>query len=330
MTTGKAIRIHEFGAPLEQVRVEDIEAPDPGAGEVLIEMLAAPINPADINLIEGTYGVRPELPAVVGNEGVGIVKKAGGGVPLAEGTMVKPPEGFGAWRQYGTAKAEDCVPYPEGLPAEQAAMLYVNPPTAWRMLHDYVDLQPGDWVIQNASNSGVGQSVIQICKAKGIHTLNLVRREELVDELKAIGADIVMIDDDSFREKWKEVKAQAGKIRLGLNAVGGDSAIRIMSALEKGGSHVTYGAMSKQPVKIPNKFLIFSDLEFRGFWMTPWYRKASIQDRATMLAEIGALMREGKLSMKVEKTFPLTGIKSALERAMQGSRGGKVLLDLKG
>jgi len=323
-----AVQFSEFGVPLEKVNVVEQPVRPPETGEIVISMKVASINPADINLIEGTYGYKPQLPAFAGLEGVGIVVAVGAGVTrLKEGDAVRPPEGTGLWRQYITVKEADCLRLPAGLPLEQTAMIYVNPPTAWRMLHDFVSLKPGDWVIQNAANSAVGQSVIQIARAKGWKTVNFVRREDQIAEIKELGGDIVLIDEPDAKKKLVEIGGKIS-IKLGLNCVGGDSATRLADCLDKSGTLVTYGAMSKQSLKLPNGFLIFKDLAFRGYWMTAWYKKATREEKEKMLEEIGELVRAGKFAIKVQQKFSLGSIKDALQAVQNGSRKGKILLDI--
>lgn len=323
-----AVQFLEFGAPLEKVNVVEQPVRPPDAGEILISMKVASINPADINLIEGTYGYKPQLPAFAGLEGVGIVEAVGAGVTRWKaGDAVRPPEGTGLWQQFITVKEADCLRLPDGLPLEQAAMIYVNPPTAWRMLHDFVSLKPGDWIIQNAANSAVGQSVIQIAQAKGWKTVNFVRREDQVAEIKALGGDIVLIDEPDAKKKLVEAGGKIS-IKLGLNCVGGESATRLADCLDKSGTLVTYGAMSKQSLKLPNGFLIFKDLSFRGYWMTAWYKKASRDEKEKMLDEIGELVRAGKFAIKVQQKFSLNAVKEALAAVQGESRKGKILLDI--
>ena len=290
-------------------------------------MLAAPINPADLNVIEGTYGDLPELPATIGNEGVGRISSVGLGVTGLEPGQLVLPMTFGTWCKQMIVPARSVIPLPEGLDTNQAAMLTVNPATAWRMLQDFVKLEPGDWVVQNAANSGVGRSVIQIAQALGWNTLNVVRRPELVDELTAAGGTVVVTEECDLR---KELKTLCGGARpkLALNAVGGPSALNIANALATGGTMVTFGAMSKQPLKIPNGLLIFKGLKFEGFWLNRWRKNA---DRAVLgetHAALAALLKAGKLFTPVHATFPLTRVVEAVEAAGQEQRGGKVLLDL--
>ena len=259
-----AARLHQFGKPADSLTVEEIERPAPGPEEVVLEMLAAPINPADLNVIEGTYGDLPELPATIGNEGVGRIAAVGSGVTELRAGQLVLPMTFGTWCKQMIAPARNVIPLPDGLDVFQAAMLTVNPATAWRLLHDFVKLEPGDWIVQNAANSGVGRGVIQLARALGWKTLSVVRRPELVDELKTAGGTVVVTEDCDLR---KELKSLCGgeKPRLALNAVGGPSALNIANALAPGGTMVTFGAMSKLPLKIPNGLLIFKGLKFEGF-----------------------------------------------------------------
>src|SRR5678815_249528 len=192
------------GNPADVLRVESRPWPKPAPDEAVVKMYAAPINPADLTQIEGKYPVRPKLPATPGFEGAGVVVELGAGVKgLTTGALVILPHNVGTWRDAIAAKAEDLVVVPDRIEPVQAAMLKINPLTAWRLLHDYVDLQKGDWLIQNAANSAAGRDVIRIAHELGHKTVNVVRRAELVDELRAEGGDVVLVDGDNLREEVK-------------------------------------------------------------------------------------------------------------------------------
>jgi trans-2-enoyl-CoA reductase len=198
--------------------------------------------------------------------------------------------------------------------------------TAWRLLHDYVELKRGDWLIQNAANSAAGRAVIQIARELGYQSVNVVRREELVEELRAEGGDIVLIDGESLRDDVKEATSGA-PIRLGLNAVGGDSALRLANTLALGSTMVTYGAMSLQPLKIPNGLLIFKDLRFRGIWINKWYDNATMAQRMETFQALFRMAKHGLLKTKVEKSYPLAEVKAAVTHAAQGKRSGKIIFE---
>jgi mitochondrial enoyl-[acyl-carrier protein] reductase / trans-2-enoyl-CoA reductase len=317
----------KHGNPADVLNVETRPWPMPAADEAVVKMYAAPINPADLNQIEGKYPVRPELPATPGFEGAGVVVELGAGVNgLTSGALVILPHNVGTWRDAVAVKAEDLVGVPEGIEPVQAAMLKINPLTAWRLLHDYVDLQKGDWLIQNAANSAAGRDVIQIAHELGYKTVNIVRRAELVDELRAEGGDVVLVDGDNLREEVKSATGGA-TIRLGLNSVGGDSALRLANCLAPGGTLVSFGAMSLQPLKIPTGLLIFKDLRFRGIWINKWYDNATPSERMETFRSLFDMVQRGRLKTKVEKAYPLSEVKAAVAHAAQSKRSGKIILE---
>ena len=309
----KAILLSEHGEPAAVARCCEVELAPPAPGDVRVRVLFAPINPADINVLEGKYPVRPELRGVPGVEGVGVVEESGEGFDA--GTRVLLPHRFGTWREAGNVCAAELVRVPDDVPLAQAAMLRINPATALCMLREFVRLEPNEWVLQNAANSAVGRCVIQMCRHYGWRSANVVRREELVDELLAEGADAVFLDEPGELP-----------VRLALNAVGGDSAVRLAGRLSDGGTIVTYGAMARQPLKVPNGLLIFNDIVWRGFWVTRWYARASAEQRAALFDELFELLRKGIISTPIEATYPLTEIAQALAHAQQSKRAGKVLL----
>jgi len=178
-------------------------------------MQAAPINPADLNAIEGKYPGKREVPAVPGFEGSGIVSEVGRNISNGSvGSLVILPHDIGTWREACAVKASDLVVVPPEIDPVQAAMLKINPLTAWQLLHGYVELKSGDWVIQNAANSAAGRAVIQIAHAFGYKTVNVVRREELIEELRSEGGDVVLLDHDNLRSVVKDATGGAA-IRLG-------------------------------------------------------------------------------------------------------------------
>src|SRR5437867_10730298 len=315
------------GNPADVLRVESRPWPTPAPDEVLVQMRAAPINPADLNQIEGKYPVRPELPATPGFEGAGVVVDAGGnGTTIPAGTLVILPHNLGTWREAVAVKASELVAVPPEIDPVHAALLKINPMTAWRLLHDYVDLKKGDWLIQNAANSAAGRAVIQIARELGCKTVNVVRRAELIDELRNEGGDVVLVDGETLRDEVKNASGGA-EIRLGLNAVGGESALRLANCLAPGGTLVTFGAMSLQPLKIPNGLLIFKDLRFRGIWINKWYDNATPAQRLETFRPIFEMAKRGLLKTKVEKAYQLSEVKAAVAHAAEGKRNGKIILD---
>ena len=326
LSSVRAVFCHSWGDPGEVLNVERESLAAPGPTQVLVRMKAAPVNPADINVIEGKYGFAPRLPAHCGNEGAGVVLELGSEVRgLQPGQHVRPVPGVGTWREALVAEAADLTPLPPGLTDEQAAMLCVNPATAWRMLHDFATLQPGDWVIQNAATSAVGKCVIQLCRSLGLQTVNVVRRESAMAQLLALGADHVLTEEVKLSKQIRAITGGA-PVKLALNGVGGKSAANLFFALSPGGTLVTYGAMGKQPVSLPNGPLIFSQLRHCGFWVTAWYDQATEQQTARMLGQLAARMADGALETFVEQRYGIDDVKQAVAHAQQPGRRGKVLL----
>jgi trans-2-enoyl-CoA reductase len=324
----KAAIYETHGIPAEVLRVIEQPWPEPAPEEVVVNMAAAPINPADLNAIEGKYPVRPPLPATPGMEGAGRVVEVGAAVRNLEvGTLVILPHSLGTWREACAVPAEKLVVVPDGIEPIQAAMLKVNPVTAWRILHDFVSLRAGDWVIQNAANSGAGRAVIQIAHELGYKTVNIVRRAELIEELRGEGGDVVLVDDEDLRDQVAE-QTQRAPIRLALNAVGGESAVHMAKTLAPEATIVTYGAMSLQPMCIPNGMLIFKNLRFTGFWVNKWYDGATARQRADTFAPLFKMAQRGLLRAKVEKTYPLGEAQAAIAHASQNQRSGKIVFAL--
>jgi len=315
------------GNPPDVLHVESRPWPAPAAGEAVVKMRAAPINPADLNQIEGKYPVRAELPATPGFEGAGVVAEVGANVTnIAVDDLVILPHNIGTWRDAVAVKADELVVVPKGIEPVHAAMLKINPMTAWRLLHDYVDLKKGDWLIQNAANSAAGRAAIQIAHELGYKSVNVVRRGELTDELRAEGGDVVLVDGENLRDEVKTATSGA-PIRLGLNAVGGDSALRLANCLTSGSTLVTFGAMGLQPLKIPNGLLIFKDLRFRGIWINKWYDNATKQERMEAFQPLFEMAKRGLLKTKVEKAYPLGDAKAAVAHAAKSKRSGKIIFE---
>ncbi len=323
--TIKAIVYERHGNPADVLQIQTQPWPKPAPDEAVVEMRAAPINPADINAIEGKYPGRREVPAIPGFEGAGVVVEVGANVStITKGALVILPHNIGTWREALAVNASELVAVPPEIEPVHAAMLKINPMTAWRLLHDYVDLARGDWLIQNAANSAAGRAVIQIAHELGYKTVNVVRRAELIDELRGEGGDVVLVDGEKLREEVKDATSSAA-IRLGLNSVGGDSALRLANCLAFGATLVSFGAMSLQPLKIPTGFLIFKDLRFRGIWINKWYDDATMQERMKAFKSLFDMAKRGLLKTKVEKAYPIDEAKAAVAHAMQSKRSGKII-----
>lgn len=319
----KRVQYSRLGDPAEVLDVVEAPSAPLQPGEVRVQVLATPIHPSNLLQIAGLYGVRPPLPATPGAEGVGRVVEAAEGAGLPVGQAVLLTSGVPTWVSEIVGPGRAFVPVPDG-DLEQLSMLVVNPLTAWLMLTDIVQLEPGAWVIQSAANSAVGRALIQLAKRQGLRTVNVVRRDSLIPELEAIGADVVLVDGPDLAER---VRTAAGApMSLAIDAVGGETFARLLATLGKGGTIVPYGLMSGQLPTLDVGAAIFRDLRMRGFWLSQWFKEASPADRQAAIGGLLPLVASGALKMPVDSTFPLSRVREAVARAAEGGRDGKVLL----
>ena len=312
--------------PQQFIDAVDFELPPLASGQVLIQVLAAPINPSDVLTLTGGYGILPPLPAVGGNEGVGKVVQLGPDVAaIAIGQTVMLPVGGGTWATHMIGDAKKLMPLPNDADPLQLAMMTVNPPTASLLLSEFVDLKPGDWVIQNAANSGVGEYLIQLAKGRGFKTVNIVRRDSAIAEVKAAGGDVVVVDGEGLAKRVAEATGDAA-IRLGIDAVGGKATDNLASCLAMGGTLVNYGMMSGEACQIGAASFVFRDVTLRGFWLALWFRKATPERQASVFGEIARMISTGKLKTRIHATFDIVNIKDAVAAAAAGERSGKILV----
>ena len=321
----RAVQLTAYGNPIEGLKYVNLPEPDaPGPNQVLIEVEFSPLNNSDLLIARGIYPSRPALPSVIGNEGVGRVLKVGAGVNNVKvGDRVVPPLSSFTWQERMIISANGLFALPPNADPQQLSMLAINPPTAALLLSEYVNLKPLEWVVQNAGNSAVGRWVIAFAKARGLKTVNIVRRPELVAEIKAIGADIVVVDSPNVS---KEIKAAIGKdeLRLALDGVSGPATGVLASTLTPNGTLVSYAAASAGPMSISPLDVIFKPLTVRGFWLG---HPESTAKSAPAIAQAAEMIASGRVKIPVAATYPLSSIKEAVEHAQ---RGGKVLLEVAG
>ena len=312
--------------PQDVIEAVPFTSPPLQAGQARIALLAAPINPSDVLTLTGEYGMLPPLPAIGGNEGVGrVIELAPDASGPAVGQTVLLPIGIGTWASEMIADAAKLVPLPNDADPQQLAMLTVNPPTAALMLSEYVTLAAGEWVIQNAANSGVGSFLIQLAKLRGFKTVNIVRRESALQGVLDMGGDVALVDGTGLAKRVREA-TQGAKIRLGIDAVGGTATDRLSACLAESGTLVNYGLMSGEPCQVSAKAFVFNDITLKGFWLARWFRHASRADQAKLYGELGQLIAKGTLHARIQKTYPVAQIKEAVKAAHAGERDGKILV----
>lgn len=308
----RSLEVEQFGEPstsliLKTRKPAEVLPDELGPDQVLVEHLAACINPADINMIQGVYGIRPKLPSIVGNEGITRVKSVGANVShLKPGDIALGIDVTTHWQSYSVQNARSFFKVNSDLDLNIAAQLKVNPCTAYRMIKDFYSLDQGDTIIQNGANSAVGVYAIQLARLWGYKTINVIRdrpqKELIVDELKKYGADFVITEEEvADFETITPILNETGKPKLFLNCVGGKNAINCQKTLDNGGYSVTYGAMSRQPFSLAATSLIFKDHKYVGFWVSRWYKNRLSDKRneiSEMLDEVGGMFQQGILRSK--------------------------------
>lgn len=319
-TQAKALVYSKYGEPQDVLSLHGHSISPPTSSTAVIRMLTCPINPADVNQIQGVYPSKPEMTtllgtsepsAVAGNEGVAEVISVGTGVKsLQKGDwVIMKSTGMGTWRTHMAIDENQLLKIDDktGLTPLQVGTVSVNPCTAYRMLLDSAKwtFMGDEWFIQNGANSGVGRAAIQLGREWGFKSINIIRGREnkaeeqkLKDELVDLGATQVITEEELMGREIKDkinswTNGGREQIKVGLNCVGGKPTTALAKYLSPGASMVTYGAMSKQPLILPASMLIFKELNFNGFWVSKWSDKHPDQKKQTV-EDVLRLTREGK------------------------------------
>ena len=324
----KAVRFHGFGQPGNVAVCDEVEEPGPlEADEFLIEIVAFPINPADLLLLRGNYASRPALPALLGAEGVGRIIGVGSAVEnLVENDWVIPL-GRENWVQHKKERAPNVIKVPANMDPLQFAMLKVNPATAHLLLSEYVSLNPGDVVIQNAGNSGVGRALAAIARTRHITVLSVVRGH---DAAATIGGNaIALIDDDDLAIRAREA-ANGAPIRLGIDAVGGSATDRLGQALSDDAAIVNYGMLSGKPCQLRPDDIVFRGICLRGFWLAKALPALEPAKRDALYEELSSMIIAGHLNVPVEHVYDIDEIGEAVAHADRSGRKGKILVQPNG
>ena len=319
--------IHErFGEPADVVQTAERDRPSPAEGQILVRVTLSPIHNHDLWTIRGTYGVRPDLPAIGGSEAVGIVEETGPGVdPALKGRRVAVAGVKGSWAEYAIAQAAGAIPVPDAMPDEAAAQLIAMPFSAITLL-EFLHVGKGDWVVQTAANGAVGKIMAVLAQSRGVRLLNLVRRPEAVEELTAMGmTDVISTSDPDWVAKARAIIGDDGA-RAAVDSVGGEVAAGLIDLLGTEGLLVTFGSTTGDPLQLPAGPIIFKHLSVKGFWGAKVMPATPPADRQRMFAELIGLVMEGKLELTSGGEFGLDQAVAAMDAALTPGRTGKVMI----
>ncbi len=317
---------HQFGEPAQVLVPGDSPVPEPGPGQVRIRMQLAPIHNHDLWTIRGHYGYKPTLPAIGGSEGLGVIDALGAGVEgLAVGQRVTAASGRGAWAEYFVASARMVIPMPDAIADETAAQLVAMPLSAL-MLLEFLQVARGRWIVQNAANGAVGNTLAMLAAARGVRVLSLVRRDAGVDEMAALGIDNVI---STATPDWKDAaKALLGDglADVAVDSVGGQASAELVALLGENGVLVSFGSMSGELMQIPSGDAIFRNVTMKGFWGTRTSREMSVADKRRLVGELIQRALAGELRLPVDAVYDLADAAQAAAASLRPGRGGKVLL----
>jgi NADPH:quinone reductase-like Zn-dependent oxidoreductase len=321
----RSVAHSRFGDPAEVLEIREVEIPVPAAGQIRVKMVMASIHNHDLLTVSGDYGYRPALPAPAGTEAMGIVDALGDGVTHLKVGQRVAASGQGTWGDYYLAPAASAVPVPDDISDEAAAQLVSMPLSALTLL-DFIGVDRGGWIVQNAANGAVGKALAKFAERRGVNVVGLVRRQTAVEELAALGIGNVVSTSD---KGWKDHVAaitQGAPILGAIDGVGGSDAGDLLSLLGEKGVLVSFGLMSGRPLELSASDLIFKEAVVKGFWLSKIAPTLGADKLKSLISEIVEAVAARDVRLTVSEVFPLSDIGRAAAAAAEPGRKGKVLL----
>ena len=325
----RKLQITAIGEPADVLELVEFQAPAPGPGQVLVEVEAATVNASDFLYISGQYFITPQPPADVGAEGVGRVLAVGPGEDeslIGARVLLLPTYRHGTWATHVIAATTDVVVVPDDIDTVQLAMVGINPMTALLLLRDYGDpLMPERWIGQTAGNSAVGEYVIKLARRYGWKTLSVVRREAAAEQVRGWGGDRVVIADDNLESALAQA-LNGTELDLIVDSVGGPSTRKLVQHLRFGGTLVSYAYLSGRTDSADVVDLIGRQVNWTGFWEINWLTRTETALVHATYRDLVALVADGTLSARVDRTMALEDWKEAVGLSQGASgREGKIV-----
>ena len=322
-----AARQKEPGGPL---RIEEVDVPLPKKGEVLVKMDSSPINPSDLALLTGGY-VERNYPFIPGLEGSGTVLRSGGGImaQLRKGKKVacSPNSGAdGAWAEYMVTSVMHCAPLPRNISLEQGSMMLVNPMTVMAFI---LMAREGKHqaMVNNAAASSLGKMLIRLSISRDIPLINIVRKEEHVCALKALGATHVLNSTSpNFEEEFSDI-AQKLNATLILDAVTGSQSANLLDAAPRGSTLVAYARLSGDPLTADPRALITEEKKIVGFQLGNWLQTKGLLFKLRFVNSVKKQLGNELIS-HISLTYPLEHAGDAVSHYRAHMSEGKILLKI--
>lgn len=326
----KAIRYYEFGEPASVLKLEDVPDPEIKPNEVLVKITARSINPSDIYTIKGTYGIRPRLPAIPGNEASGVIVEAGSEVKNYQKgqrvTLMLGASGTsGTWKELIAVRPEFIIKTPNYLSDAESTTIFVNYLTAWILAFEELDLKEGEKLLMTAANSHLGRAMLQLSAWKGFKVVATVRQESQKDELLFLGAqDVIVTDTENIVKRARRLTNAKG-FNKAIDAVGGKIGSEALLTLAPKGKMIVYGLMSNEPITVTGS-IIFTEATIRGFWLVKWIEGKTPEQISEVINKIGDLFKEGILKSHIDSSFDLTNVEGYISRTLAPGKKGKVVI----
>ena len=322
----RAATYDHFGKPADVLSVGDRPMPQPAANEVRIKTILATIHNHDLLTVRGQYGYKPEMPAVGGSEALGIIDAVGDDVTdLSVGQRVACASVHETWAEYFVAPANMVFGIPDSIEDELAAQLIAMPLSAL-MLLEFLEVESGQWIIHNAANGAVGKTLAMLAAARGVNTINLVRRDEALNELTELGIkNNVVTDDDNWQDQVRDIIGD-DKITAAVDSVGGDASNELLSLLGSNGTLVSFGIMSGKPMALDASNLIFKQAVVKGFWGSKTSQEMDLDNKQRLIDELLTRAENGNLKLPIQAVYGLDDISKAVSGDVQSGKSGKVLL----
>lgn len=324
----KCIKFYDFGSPLDVLKVENKSIEPPKANEVLVRMLARPINPSDLIPIKGSYSHRITLPNIPGYEGVGIVEDIGASVSQSLiGKRVLPLRGEGTWQEYVKTSAELAVSIPNSIGDFTASQMYINPITAWIVCTEVLKLRPNDILLVNACGSSIGHIFAQLSKVLGFRLIAVTRNNKYTEKLLELGASYVINTMETPLHKTVMKLTNGNGANAAVDSVGGSSGNDLAFCVHPNGNFLTIGLLSGKQVNwedIVKKAKVNANI----FHLRNWNKNVSTEKWQETFNSLIKLINDNQLRlMRVDSHYDLLKVKEAVSVAESSKKGkGKVFL----
>ncbi len=321
--TMKAITFEKAGTPEQVLQINNVPIPTPGDNEVLVRILASPINPADLLFISGRYRVSPDFPQIAGLEGVGIIEKVGKNQNYETGTLVAFRH-KGVWAEYALIPVDRLIILPKNFPIEKGSQLALNPITAYALL-EQANIRTSEWLLLTAANSAISKIIIQLAKIKEINTIAVVRNDDETSVLQNIGAtEVVTTQSDNIVREILDITSGRGVTCL-LDAVGGPLLSALMEVMASNGQIISYGLMDAANVTYHNSAVIFKNLTIKGFGIDAWLEKNAEKKYGAFNFLINTIAADD-FEMPIAAKFSFGDYQQAFDLYKSRTNHGKILL----